>query len=460
MTSPHVPSSDSPNLLGFTPGSLCFRVALIAVILMVSVGLAALMMVFRPKAKVHLAEEQVREVRVCEVRKASHPATYTGYGTVRPVREVALAAEVRGRIVRLRPGLKDGVLVAADEELLQIESADYESAHDQAAADKRMMEAILVRLERRQTDDMERLSVLEQDAALVERNLARVRDLAAKEASSATLVEQAEQAFLQRRNTLISLRSQVAQYPNERLEIQARRDQAAARVQAAALDVARCRVRAPFAGRVGGLVVEADQYVNVGQALLRLSDDRNLEIPVSVDATDALRLGLTGGKGEHVNWFEGVEKIQAQVAWSDAPGPSLRPAKVLRVDRFDADTRTVVLVVAPQPGTASAESPLVAGMFCRVQLAGREIPGSALLPRSAIQLGGRFYRVENGRIRALALNVVQRREDSFLVAGDGLSDGDLIVAEKLPFGILEGTQVRPVAAVSGGDAGSTEAVGF
>jgi multidrug efflux pump subunit AcrA (membrane-fusion protein) len=436
---------------------MCFRVALIAVILVVAAGIVALMMVFRPRAKVHSPEERIREVRVCEIRQAPHPAMYLGYGTVQPVRAVDLAAEVRGRIVKLRPGLKDGVLVAAGEELLQIESADYESAHDQAAAEVRVMEASLARLERQQADDAERLSLLEQDVALAESNLARMRNLAAKEASSATLVEQAEQASLQRRSTLIALRSQVAQYPNERLELQARRDQAAAQARTAALDVTRCRVTAPFAGRVGGLVAEAAQYVNVGQTLLRLSDDRNLEVPVSVDAADALNLGLTGGEGEHVNWFQGVERIRAEIAWSDAPNPVSQAAKVLRVASFDASTRTVVLVVAPQPGTAAAEIPLVAGMFCRVRLVGRDIPGSVLLPRSAIQFGGRFYRVEDGRIKALALNILQRREDSFLVGGEGLADGDLMVVEKLPFGILEGMQVRPVSSSPGDEAEAVEA---
>jgi multidrug efflux pump subunit AcrA (membrane-fusion protein) len=388
MSLPSEDASAPANPLGFVPGSPCFRAILVAGILLTAVGLVWLMAVFRPKSTFRAPEERIREIRVCEVRKTPQRATYLGYGTVRPVREV---------------------------------------------------------------DDAERLVLLEQDAALAERHLARLRDLAARDASSATLAEQAEQAFLQRRNSLVTLRSQVVQIPAERAELTARHAVAAARERIALLDLARCRILAPFAGRVGKLTVEAGQYVNVGQGLLRLSDDRELEIPVSVDAVDALRLGLSGGVGDHANWLQGVERLQAEVAWVDAPVPGSRPAQVVRVADVDAATRTVVLIVQPRD-TAAAEVPLVAGMFCRVRFLGGEIPDAVLLPRSAIQFGDRFYRVEEGRLKGMFPAILQRNEEGFLVDGAGLSTGALVVSEKLPFGIIEGMQVRPVPTASSGEA--------
>jgi len=87
-------------------------------------------------------------------------------------------------------------------------------------------------------------------------------------------------------------------------------------------------------------------------------------------------------------------------------------------------------------------------MFCRVRLSGQEIPEAVLLPRSAIQIGNRFYLVAEGRLRGIAPAILQGNEDGFLVDGAAIPDGALAVAEKLPFGIIEGMQVRPVPAPS------------
>jgi len=255
------PSSDQPpppaNPLGLAPGSPCLRAAIVLAILLTTAGLLWAMAMLRPRAAFRPPEERIREVRVCELRKGAQRATYLGYGTVRPEREVELAAEVRGRIVHLRPGLKDGVLVAAGEELLRIDPADYEAMRDQAAAEVAQITASLERLDRREDDDRERLVLLERDVALVEINLMRLRSLAEHKASSASIAEQAEQAFLQRRNTLITLRSMIAQVPAERAELKARLAAASARERTTTLDIDRCRIVAPFPGRIGRLAVEA-----------------------------------------------------------------------------------------------------------------------------------------------------------------------------------------------------------
>lgn len=59
-------------------------------------------------------------------------------------------------------------------------------------------------------------------------------------------------------------------------------DEAAADVQTAVAVVANCTVKAPFAGRVGGVAARTYQYLGVGQPLLDILDDRALELELIV----------------------------------------------------------------------------------------------------------------------------------------------------------------------------------
>ena len=62
----------------------------------------------------------------------------------------------------------------------------------------------------------------------------------------------------------------------------AQAEEATAEVQVATAVVANCTVKAPFAGRVGGIAARPQQYLGLGAPLLDILDDRALELELIV----------------------------------------------------------------------------------------------------------------------------------------------------------------------------------
>jgi len=424
------------------------RIGIVAAIILSAMLIYVLLLILKPKPKEKEQQERSRTFKVYQIKKMPAKISFTGFGTAQPIRQVDLAAEVKGRIVYCKPELKNGIIVPAEELLVKVDPADYEIALQQAQAEIKQLDANIARIKQLLKDDQERLKVIDKDLELAKKNFVRVKSLADKEATSESILDQTEQVVMQKKNVLLALKSLISQRPIEMDELQARKITAMSRAKLAELNLKRCEIRSPFAGRIGDLSVEAGQFVNMGAKIMHLADDRVLEIPVSVDSIEAIRLGLGSNNkqagSEYLHWFSGVEKLTAELEWVDAPESYRWAAKTIRIEDFDEDTRTVKIVVRPLASAAAkAPYPLVAGMFCRVYLQGQEIPDAIRLPRTAIQFGGRIFVLKDGRLSERKVEILHRSE-TCLIVREGLAAGEMVVTEKMPFGIVEGMKIKAV----------------
>jgi len=213
----------------------------------------------------------------------------------------------------------------------------------------------------------------------------------------------------------------------------------ASRVEIERLNLARCEVQAPFRARVETVSVEKDQYVTPDQLVTTLADDSNRDIAVSLDGQDVDRWLRFDANSEAAaaGWFRRVENVTAGIVWVERPDTRYEGI-VDRIKMFDAETRTVALIVKIPPDSTVNDAnsvPLVAGMFCRVGIAGRMALNVARLPRSALIDGDRVYIADGGRLSVRQVEVVYETQNTVLI-GAGVDQGDVVIVSKLAMTII------------------------
>ena len=352
-------------------------------------------------------KESVLPVQVVQVRTTTVPVIISGYGEIVSRTEVTLPAEVAGRIVSARQDLQVGTVVKRGELLYRINEQDFRLNLDSAQA---------------------RLKSLGRDLELARKEYMRVKNLyAKKKVGTQSTVEKAEQAVNAINNQIIQVQQSIDQ---------------------AKLQLSRCVLRAPFTARVTELFADQGEYVTPGKNLLTLTDDKDLEVQVSLDSRDAVDwLRLQPGE-EGLSWFGPPEKTNCTVTWTEKE--SVRAQGYLdRVIRFDPRTRSLTAAIRIQPAQAAqgAPAPLVQGMFCRVDIAGRSLEKVFALPRTAVSFEQTVFIVQDNRLRTRKVEVA-RIEESTAFVRKGLQEGEQVIVTRLE-NPLENSMVNSEESKSG-----------
>ncbi len=410
--------------------------------------------------------ELVRTLSVLPVIPETVQLEITGYGTARPARVVSLAAEVKGRIIFAHATFQAGVVVGEGELLLKIDPSEYQLALNGATAEIDRIQADIAALRQQLADDRRRLEILHRRAELASNEFERVQKLfLEKKIGSESGVEQAESALRQIQGVVLELEAQLEQGKPRQTALQAQLASAEVHKEQAALNLERCEVRSPWRGRLTRVEAEVGQFAAIGQSLAKMADDRYLEVPVALSAEQVMRgLSLAPRKdGSYPHWFKEFENVPAVLRWVEAGADCLWDGRVVRVEQFDAETRTLAVIVRPLSPVAGAvegaRCPLVAGMFCHVTVPGRLLENAVVIPRTSIQLGGDVFVVNaENRLEERTISISYTMDNRAVVSA-GLNPGESIVAGRVPSAV-SGMQVNPVtvgsALVQHGKAPATE----
>jgi len=397
-------------------------------------------------------------VPVAEARLADLPVTIRTHGTITPWTELALVAEIDGRVASVSPRLEAGRRFEAGELLVAIDPGDAEDRLERARA--------LVARARA-------------EARLAEARLERLEHLAAREVASRAALEEA----LHRAETA-------------RAELR----RAAAEREQAARDLERTRLRAPFTGRVRTRRVETGQLVSRGSVLAEIYaiDRARVRLPVPAGELAYLALpesaraeaslpegpgvgGLAEGHPSEAGPDEGPRAAQdtsdaspPEAGADDARGPvvhlraelagrTLRwEGRVLRSEGVvDRRTRMVYLVARiddPEEQLPAGVQQPVMGQFVAATITGRTLRDVVVLPAAALQREDEVLVLdEDQRLRRRAVEVLPSQEDRIVVDG-GLEPGARVALPgPASLEALEGVRVRPIEA--GPDAGHAELAG-
>ncbi len=353
-----------------------------------------------PEQEVAAAPAPVVQVVTAEVGR--HTVRITGQGTVRPLLNAQLVAQVSGRVVYTAPSLVNGGAFRAGDELLKIDPIDYELAVTLAAAKVGDAESKYA------------LALEESEAAIQE-----WRDL----------------------NPGVDPPDLVARKP-QLSAARAKLEAEEADYRIALLQLERTGLKAPFDGVVSAKAVDIGQYVTPGQSVATLYGTEAVEIVVPLES-------------EHLQWFHvpgftvsGDEGARAVVQVPIAGQDREWPGRVMRAEgRIDEKTRLINVVVrVEQP--YERKPPLAAGLFARVAIEGRTLERAVLLPRAALRPGNRVWVVDaDQRLRFRAVEVARIAREGVLIEA-GLESGERVMVSQLK-AVTDGMKVRTLDGAEG-----------
>jgi len=330
------------------------------------------------------------------------PVPLRGEGFITPFRQVALAAETSGRIVKLHSA---------------IESRGRFQAGD-----------ILVRL-----DDQTAQAALEQTQANIASTMARL-DL------NGTQLARAEEL----RTRGVIAQDQLDQLESQKSELEASLNALKAAERSARVARSRSQIRAPFDGAVLSKTAELGSVVSPGGSLATLYTIDQLEVSVPVGQSQAALIpGLfTGGRA--------TARISASFAGQTYQWNGV----VARVENaLDARTRTLTVIVeltdrigaATQGNTpASGAPPALINAFASVVIDGAAFGDLYAIPSTAYRDGNTVWLYSDGALTIVPANRIHVDGERSFVHLANLPAGSEIVTSSLET-VFSGMPVRRVS---------------
>ena len=349
-------------------------------------------------------------------------------GTISPVREGPVSAEISGRIVGIPPNIGLGSVVRAGEVLSQVESRDYEIAVRKAAAQVAGAKARV----RKASVDIERqrksVQLNREQLRLARAEHERLTKLLKKELVSNQAAERQELAWRRIEEEFESAKS--GERETEALHAIAEADLALANVQLeqAQATLKDTEIRAPFAGVIVRKNVTLGERVAPGKVLFQLADVETVKLDVRIPAADIHRLDSRIVANVRVRGSD--ETFTGRVA-------NIGP-------RADQQTRSfpVEIYMSNSPGRK-----LLPGTFARAVIPVRNYPGAILIPRESVifEDGKPSVFVANpdsGLATRRPIRIARRFGARYMIAA-GLEPGDLLVTAGQRL-LLDGARIRVV----------------
>ncbi len=325
----------------------------------------ALLTVFAPEPETSEPPPQSPLVSTTPVEARAGSLLVRGTGTVRPVREIQLTAEVGGRLVDVSDALVSGGRFEAGATLARIDPADYQSAVQQARAQVTQAKVQLLQAQ--------------EEAGAARADYERLQDRA-DEAPTPDSTELGRLVFNE---------PQVAQ-------AQSNLESARAALENAKTNLNRTRLQVPFDGMVRQKQADLGAYLAPGTPVATVYGTDMAEIVVSLPSRKAAliqNLWATSGR-------QADAQLPATVTSSYGDQTFSWEGRVHRVEgAIDEQTRTIDVVVrvpdpynqAPTVQSRRAEQPperrrppLAMGTYTTVDIEGRQDGTYHVVPRRAV----------------------------------------------------------------------------
>ncbi|MCY3640975.1 MAG: efflux RND transporter periplasmic adaptor subunit [Gammaproteobacteria bacterium] len=370
-------------------------------VLAVGVGVAALIVATGPATVKQPSRPDIPVVQATPVQPRWVQMTVRAHGEVMPKTESNLVAEVAGRVVSVAPAMVSGGFFAEGDVLVEIESVDYRVALEQARARLASRRSDLDTAER----EFDRLEELAETQFVSE----SVRDAASNQLAVASAALRSAQASLER----------------------------------AERDLARTQITAPYDGRVRTERLDVGQFVNRGETIAALYSIDYAEVRLPIRDVDLAFLPLS-----LANRPSDEPPPKARLRAEFAGAEHFWVADVVRTEgELDPLTRMVnVVAQVPKPyEPAGASPPLTVGLFVEAEIFGNWVEDVFIVPRTALQEGGKVYVVaDDGRLSFRNVAVLRRTGETLYLQGE-LESSEVICLSPLA-NATEGQRVRTILA--------------
>lgn len=371
-----------------------------------------------PKPPPRKAKEapKATPVRTAGVERQSAGIDLEMDGVVVPLREVTLAAEVPGRVLRKTEACNAGQVVTKGVVLLEIDPRDYE--FDVSRLEKELAQAghAIEEVDEELSQNATSTELAKRQVELARREATRLGGLKADRIVTESEHDRALRDELTAANSLTMLEGQkrvLAKRRNRLLEAQSL---AATMLEKAKLDLSRTRIVSPVDGIVVEDKVEQDSFVAKGAPLVTIEDTTATEVKTSLKMDEVARVwgGRSVADGTH-----GFPEVPAKVVFTLGDRRYEWDGVLSRQEGRGLDERTRTLpcrVLVPEPtkvraldryGAAMPTLPpdaprsLLRGMFVEVGLHVDAVQPLVAVPQEAVRPTGDLFVMRDGRLAIL-----------------------------------------------------------
>ena len=326
--------------------------------------------------------EESKTLPVVKAEKVDQPLMINVTGFARPVREIALIAEVPGKVVYVSDSLKQGGYVDAGEPLLRIDPRDYQN----------------------------QITIAKSEYYVAEKDLIVEQGLAARaKADWSDLGNQAANELSQRLPQLSAA--------------QANLDAATARLTQAEINLERTVLSIPFAGRVRSKSVDIGEYVFAGASVAQVFDASKVEVPLTLSIRQASLLGFPRQYHQGVDEPDPVE-LSARLGNKEYTWQGLIK---FASGEVDANSGTYS-IIAEVDNTRGHNIPLLAGSFVSAKIPINIAEDLYKVPASAVEQGKSIYYLnDNDSVQKLEITLFDIRGDQAYIQSTELGDHSIIV---------------------------------
>lgn len=377
-----------------------------AVFLMLCIGIAAILMATKPEPQLRIPPTPVPSVNAMRLSKQSFQVIVPSQGIVQARTRSVLIPQVSGEITWISESFRSGGFFKTGEELVKIDSRDYQTALVVAQATL-----------------AQRSSAYEVEKAQHEQAKVNWERLGNGETASALVLREPQLA-----------------------EAKALMESAAANVERAERDLERTVIKAPFEGRIMVKNVDVGQTVSPGTTL------------AEIFATDYVEIRLPL-RNEHLDFVELPEMFRDLKTNETLRQPATRltgqygsrevtwSGRVVRTQgAFDARSRELFVIaqVDDPYGKADQEHPpLTINQFVRAEIQGDKLEDVFVIPRAALRNNDEVVLIgKDNKITRRPVDVIWKQGEQVVIR-DGVMEGEVLCLSSLLFA-ADGAEVRPV----------------
>ncbi len=395
--------------------------------------------------------EKARTVRYITIQETDVVPRAIGYGSVLPDKVWQVVPEVSGRILKVHENFKKGSPIKAGEILVHIDPTEYELAVAQMEADIRNLEAQISQITVQEKNSRASLGIEKKSLQLKQAEMERNRKLVEKGAVSSSQFEQAQMSYYSQQSRIQEVENALNLIPANRRALEASLALSQAKLKDARFNLERTQIKVPFNCRITDIQADTGQFVQKGQSIASADSIETAEIAARIPMDKMKNLLQSVDRKIRVTRMN-MENIRdafglaARVRLRDGGFEADWDARFARTDAtIDARTRTLGIIVAvdrPYEQVIVGERPpLVRNMFCEVEISGKPIPDSLIIPRSALHENSVYLVNAENRLERRAVTVAFAQTD-FYVISDGLKPGEkLVVSDLIP--AIEGMRLDP-----------------
>jgi multidrug resistance efflux pump len=371
-------------------------------------------------------------------------------GVVVPLREVTLAAEVSGRVLRKSDACNEGQVVTRGAILFEIDPRDYELDVERLGREVQQARLAIEEIDEEIVQNTTAVDLARRQVDLARREVTRLDTLKAGRIITESEHDRAVREELNASNNLSLQEGQKRVLVKRRQRLIEAESLASTLLEKAKLDLSRTRIAAPADGMVIEDKVEQDSFVAKGTPLVVIEDTSAAEVKTSLRMDEVARV-WGGGKARAAGGGHEVPEVPAKVVFSIADRRYEWDGVLSRQEGrgLDEKTRTLPCRVrvsaptqvraldrygAPLPQLpADAPRTLLRGMFVEVWLRVESPRPLVSVPQEAVRPSGDLFVLRDGRL------VILRPRPFHVAAGrivfdleeSGLLESDRVVVSQI-----------------------------